>query len=102
MLFRSDKIWLPREWEIFGTTTYAAATEHSQGSAAQFPIYAVAANRVKTYGKSGGSAYWWLSSPGAGGSAYFCGVNTSGGAHHHGASTANGVVPCFQIVSSES
>lgn len=98
----TDKIWLPREWEIFGTTTYAAATEHSQGGAAQFPIYAVAANRVKTFGKNGGSAHWWLSSPSASNSTSFCHVYTSGGAGSYDASHARGVVPCFQIVSSES
>lgn len=98
----TDTIWLPREWEIFGTTTYAAGTEHSGDNAAQFPIYAVADNRVKTYGKSGGSAYWWLSSPYVCDSASFCIVTTAGAANNSGASSAYGVAPCFQIVSSES
>lgn len=95
-----DNIWLPKEWEVFGTKTYAAATEHTTDTA-QFPIYAVETNRVKTYGNAGGSAYWWLSSPCAGYATYFCLVSTTGGAYDGYASVAGGVTPCFQILASE-
>lgn len=95
----TDKIWLPKEWEVFGTTTYAAPTEHTTDTA-QFPIYAVASNRVKTYGKSGGSAGWWLSSPNAGGTTSFCLVDASGTAGSGAASYANGVAPCFHLLAS--
>lgn len=98
----TDKIWLPREWEVFGTRTYAASTENTGDNAAQFPIYAVADNRVKTYGKSGGSAFWWLSSPSVGNATSFCVVSTAGAANYSNASNAYGVAPCFQIVASES
>ena len=97
----TDKIWIPKEWEVFGTQTYATATEHTSDTA-QYPIYAVASNRVKTYGKSGGSAYWWLSSPDSGYGTHFCLVTTAGAANHGSASNSSGVAPCFQIVSSES
>ena len=97
----TDKIWIPKEWEVFGTQTYATATEHTSDTA-QFPIYAVASNRVKTYGKSGGSAYWWLSSPGSGNGTAFCLVTAAGAANGGNASGSIGVAPCFQIVSSES
>lgn len=97
----TDKIWLLKEWEVFGTQTYATATEHTSDTA-QLPIYAVASNRVKTYGKSGGSALWWLSSPHSGNDTNFCIVTTAGAASNNDASNSRGVVPCFQIVSSES
>ncbi len=96
----TDKIWLPKEWEVFGSTTYAASSEHTADTA-QFPIYAVASNRVKTYGKSGGSAIWWLSSPYASYATAFCYVNTSGAAYADNASNAYGLAPCFQIVASK-
>lgn len=95
----ADKIWLPMEWEVFGSRTYAADTEYSQGGVAQFPIYATAANRVKTYGKNGAAAYWWLSSPGVSTSTSFCLVTTDGTPGGNYASVSNGVTPCFQIAS---
>lgn len=94
----NDKIWLPREYEIFGGTSYAASTEHSTGGAEQFPIYADAANRVKTYGKTGSTANWWLSSPSVSVSSDFCRVNASGAANYSNASGAHAACPCFQIV----
>lgn len=93
-----DKIWLPREYEVFGAVSYAASTEHSTGKAEQFAIYATASNRVKTYGKSGSTAYWWLSSPYVSDSAYFCAVCASGSANGSYAGSAFGVCPCFQIL----
>lgn len=96
----TDNIWLPKEWEVFGTTSYATATEHTgDSSTAQFAIYATASNRVKTFGKTGSSAAWWLSSPNAGGSTAFCDVDAAGSAGVANASNSYGVVPCFQIVS---
>lgn len=52
-------------------------------------------NRVKCKDKE--TAHWWLSSPYAGGSASFCGVNTSGNTNYNSASYVHGVVPCFCI-----
>ena len=96
-----DKIWLPREYEIFGATTYATATEHTGGGAEQFPIFAVAANRIKTTGQ-GGSAYaWWESSPYASSATSFCAVNSTGAANSIGAITAYGVAPCFHMLADD-
>jgi hypothetical protein len=96
----TDKIWLPKEYEIFGGVSYAASSEKTS-TTSQFPIYATSVNRVKTYGKSGGSAYWWSSSPIASYATGFCDVNTSGAANPGGGSDANGLAPCFQIVASK-
>jgi hypothetical protein len=94
-----DKIWLPREWEIFGAPTYAATTEHTGGNAEQFPIYATAANRIKTLGKDGAAGNWWESSPFVSTSADFCHVTAAGAANYNYASGAYGVAPCFHLLS---
>lgn len=96
----SDKIWLPREYEVFGSTTYAASSEHTAGGAEQFAIYADASNRIKTLGKTGATSVWWLASPIVGNSSYFCYVSTSGSANGNYASNTCGVVPCFEISAS--
>ena len=95
----TDKIWLPREKEIFGTVTYSTSTEGATCS--QFPIYATSANKIKTMGVSGAIAYWWESSPSIYSSAPtadFCCVIKDGSADYGGAGDAVGVVPCFQLI----
>ena len=89
----TDKIWLPREWEIFGATTYAAATEHTNGGAEQFPIYATANNRIKTLGQGGSASVWWECSPNVSDSTDFCSVASSGAATSANASGTYGVAP---------
>lgn len=96
----TDKIWIPREYEVFGTTNYAASTEHSTGGAEQFALYATASNRVKSYGDGGAACYWWLCSPYVSSSTYFCYVSSDGSASSYGAGNSYGVVPCFQISAS--
>ena len=95
----TDKIWLPREKEVFGAVSRSASTEGATCS--QFPIYATSANRIKTMGVSGAISNWWESSPSIFNSsptARFCFVRTDGSAGDYGASLALGVVPCFQLI----
>ena len=92
----SDKIFLPREHEIFGATTYAAASEAPY--AAQWSIFATAAKRVKKLGKNGSAANWWELSPDVVNSTNFCYVTSGGTAYGDDASATFGVVPCFQII----
>lgn len=97
----TDKIWLPREYEIFGATTYATATEHTGGNAQQFPIFATASNRIKTLGQSGSVANWYECSPYTSNATGYCLVSTSGAAGNNGgggASAAFGVAPCFHLI----
>lgn len=96
----SDKIWLPKEYEIFGGVSYAASSEKTS-TTSQFPIYAITSNRVKTYGKSGGSTNWWSSSPYISNSLSFCNTTASGTARSDSAGYTLGVAPCFQIVASK-
>lgn len=95
----SDKIWLPREYEIFGATTYSAGTEHTSGNAEQFGIFATAGNRIKTAGKNGSACAWWECSPYVSSAARFCAVVASGSANSGDASSSYGVLPCFQLTS---
>jgi len=95
----TDKIWLPREKEIFGTVTNSASTEGATCS--QFPIYATSANRIKTIGVSGAISTWWESSPSTNSGSpttCFCHVFTDGSANLRSAGGAYGVVPCFQLI----
>ena len=92
----TDKIWLPREKEIFGTVTNSTGTEGATCS--QFPIYATSANRIKTMGVSGAINSWWERSPYVRASTHFCAVGSGGSAGYGAASGAYGVAPCFQII----
>lgn len=95
----TDKIWLPREKEIFGAVPNSVSTEGATCS--QFPIYATSANRIKTMGVSGAISIWWESSPSINSgspTADFCIVATGGSAGGSGASNVYGVVPCFQLI----
>lgn len=86
------KLFLPSASEVFDyENCYGEDNLYSQ-----LDFYKDRRNRIK-YGKSGGSAYWWLSSPSAGGTTHFCAVGTSGTAGCHTASNAYGVAPCFII-----
>ena len=88
-----DYIWLPREYEIFGVTTYAANTEAQY--CRQYPIFATADQRIRTNG--GVAAYWWEASAYVSNSTYFCYVGTDGSAGNGGASNSFGLVPCFRF-----
>lgn len=91
------KVWLPLEYNIFGATTYAAATEVTTGNAEQFAYFATAANRIKTLGDTGSACYWWLSSPNISYTTNFCIVAAAGTADNGGATNSTGVLPCFLI-----
>ena len=91
----SDKLWLPTEWECFGSATYGgeSATYNVHYSA----IFPDATSRQKTrIGQT--SAYsWWESSPGVSSATAFCTVGSNGGANTGSASVAHGVVLGLRI-----
>lgn len=91
----THKVSVPMEYNVFGATTYAAATEHTTGLNEQFAYFATAANRVKTVNNA--ASNWWLASPSVGSSANFCFVSSTGAAGGNGASNSCGVLPCFMI-----
>jgi hypothetical protein len=93
-----DKIWLPSEWEVFGVTVYAAATEAPFYT--QYPVFANAADRVRYHGERGTRQYWFNASPFAGSYYYWSLENQSGGTTYGGCNSTYGVLPCFRIAPS--
>ena len=89
----TDKIWLPREYEIFGATTYAANTEAQY--CRQYPIFATQNQRIRT--NNGVASYWWEASAHVSNSTRFCLVYTDGSATGGIASYSFGLVPCFRF-----
>ena len=91
----NDKIFLPSEVEIFGSTSYSVA-----GEGEQYAYYKNAtANRYKLpkYSSSSVSSRYFERSPYSGSSTYFCYVGADGNANDGNASSANGVAPCLCI-----
>ena len=91
-----SKIWVPLEYEMFGTTYSAPATEHSTSNARKYPIFTDDNSRIKKMNNGAGSAQWyWEASPYAGYMTYFCVAYGYGNAGNYGASSASGV--CFGL-----
>lgn len=82
----SDTVWIPSEYEIFGTTSYENSGTLYTG------VFTDATSRVKKCGLNGSAGLWWLRSAG---SSYFRYVLSNGSANISNASNANGVVLGF-------
>lgn len=94
--WHGSKVWIPLEYEMFGTTTYAPATEHTTGNARKYPIFTDNASRIKRLNNGSGSANWyWEASPRASNAAAFCAVTSDGTASNGSASFTYGV--CFGL-----
>lgn len=90
------KVWIPLEYEMFGTTDYAPSTEHSTGNARKYPIFTDNASRIKKLNNGSGSAQWyWEASPIASNTVRFCVVADNGIASYGYASGSSGV--CFGL-----
>lgn len=92
----SDKLWLPTEWEIFGSITYAAGTENGNVNK-HYAVFDSTGDRVKHLGTGGAATSWWECSPNVSYSTYFCVVGSGGGASYNGAGDSVGVPLCFRI-----
>lgn len=91
-----NKLWLPLNYEMFGSNGSAPATEQTTGNARQYPIFTDNASRIKKMSNGSGSAtYYWLASPRASSSTHFCLVNSDGSAANSNASDSRGV--CFGL-----
>lgn len=83
----SDTVWIPSEYEIFGTTSYENSGTLYTG------VFTDATSRIKKYGLNGSASIWWLRSAYSG--TYFRCVNNGGSALNNNANNANGVVLGF-------
>ena len=92
----TDDIFLLAEWEVFGARSYANSAE--QNYQAQYAYYSAGNSKVRyRHSSTGSTASWWLRSVGADGSAYFCSVDTSGGAAGNSANRSYGFAPAFCV-----
>jgi hypothetical protein len=91
----TDLLWLPTEWELFGSQTqsFAAETEENQ---ARLKYYTGDEYRIKFIGNSPPWNYWESSSF-FGDSSMFCGVGRTGYPGGYGADSAGGVAPAFCV-----
>lgn len=83
----SDTVWIPSEYEIFGTTSYENSGTLYTG------VFTDATSRIKKYGLNGSAGGWWLRSAYSGTSFRY--VNSNGGANDGYAFGAYGVVLGF-------
>lgn len=83
----SDTVWIPSEYEIFGTTSYENSGTLYTG------VFTDATSRIKKLGLNGSAGNWWLRS--AGSTSGFRCVNGNGGAGSNYAGVAYGVVLGF-------
>ena len=84
-----DKLWLPSFTEMFGADA-AAEWEPGDLGDEQFELFDSERSRVKEV-PGRGTWWYWLRSPFASTSAYFCAVDSYGSATYDGASYARGV-----------
>ncbi len=80
----ADKLFLLSEIEIFGSASYSKS-----GEGTQYDYYKAGNSKVKN--RSGRANYWWERSPYGSNAAFFCSVNSNGGADYYNASYAIGV-----------
>lgn len=91
-----DYLPLLSEYEVFKTTTRANTNEATYQ--AQYQYYASGKSKVKyRHNSVSNTAYWWLRSPYASTSNYFCNVYTGSTIDHYGALHSLGVAPAFLV-----
>lgn len=85
-----DTLFLFSEIEVFGEREYSR-----DGEGEQYPYFVKEENRVKCRGRS--ANFWWLRSPSASLSSYFCCVSSTGYVNGNGANGNSGAVFGFCI-----
>jgi hypothetical protein len=93
----ADKIWLPTEYEMFGSQSYANTQAEAASDQGRLEYYDGNDRRIK-YSRTDGSArVYWEASPRTGYTHYFCRVYTSGAAYTNGSCSVYGVAPAFCV-----
>ena len=85
----SYTVWIPSEYEIFGTTS------HENSGTLYTGVFTDATSRIKKYGLSGSKSVWWLRSANSGGATNFRCVVESGYTSSAAVTVAYGVVLGF-------
>lgn len=88
------KVWIPLEYEMFGSNASSPATEHTTGNARKYPIFTDNASRIKRMNNGSGDAQrYWEASPHASDAVNFCCVYSDGNTSQSDSGTPRGV--CF-------
>lgn len=96
------KLWLPTEWEVFGSTVWATEG-YGNAQTVQYPIFANSwRSRIKGNGPGGARSAWWLASVSGRGATDACGVSSNGFAYNWGASNRFYAPVCFRIAAKSS
>lgn len=91
------KLWLPTEYEVFGSTVWGTKG-WSAGQSIQYPLFANNwLRRIKGNGDGGGRCTWWLCTVASEDSTRCCFVGYAGYAIYNLASASYGVPVCFRI-----
>jgi len=92
-----DNVFLPTEFEIFGANSGSSSIHEGSATQAYFSeYYNTNASRVK-YRANGSAVVWWLASPVAAESSYFCFVDNGGSSGNGGAGNEFGIAPAFSV-----
>ncbi|GMO28658.1 MAG: hypothetical protein Pg6A_16610 [Termitinemataceae bacterium] len=88
----TDKLWLPTEWELFGSNSSSSSTYETSANQGRLGYYNDNAARIK-------SGYYWAASPRYSSTSSFCGVNAGGYASGVYASAVGGggCAPAFCV-----
>lgn len=84
----ADKLFLPSEIEVFGTTS-----ETDPGEGVQYEYYKLGNSTIKT--RLGPVQRWWLRSPIRGNAYNFCVVNSGGALTHFASNDTHGISFAF-------
>lgn len=92
----TDYLWLPAEYEVFGSRSKANSAE--QNHQKQYDYYASGNSRIMyQHNATSTAVFWWLRSVLATQTGSFCDVNTTGTAHSTPAQYSYGIAPCFCV-----
>jgi hypothetical protein len=91
-----DKLWLPTEWEMFGTNYRSSSTYEDSANQAHLVYYTDDNSRLKYISSSEPKSYW-EASPHDTDYTNFCCVRFDGSAYSTDASDATGCAPAFCV-----
>jgi hypothetical protein len=92
-----DLLWLPTEYEMFGSTVMSNSTYETSGNQARLSYYQGDGDRKK-YGVNSSANHYWLSSAGTYESFNtFVHVNTNGGPNYANVFDELGIAPAFCV-----
>jgi hypothetical protein len=91
-----DKLFLPTEYEMFGSHTYSNSTAEAAADQGRWEYYDSNAKRIK-YNNGSVAHIYWCASPYSGSASTFCYVNSGGSADANNSSAAYGFAPAFCV-----